>query len=103
MIFFSKLFIRASCSRPRSFVHHIVGDVKFDTQEKMFVLMKLRGFIGLLNRNLTGPGPEISVHPSVTVICNIFFLTYNYEAAWFTVYRRLLYINRQSFLHHVIN
>ena len=71
--FFSELFIRASYSRLRSFVHHIVGDVKFDTQEKMFVLMKLRGFIGLLNRKLTGPGPEISVHQSVTVVCNIFF------------------------------
>ena len=34
--FVSELFIRASCSRLRSFVHHVVGDVKLDAQEKLF-------------------------------------------------------------------
>ena len=36
MNFASELFIRASCSRLRSFVHHVVGDVKLDAQEKLF-------------------------------------------------------------------
>ena len=33
--FVSELLIRASCSRLRSFVHHVVGDVKLDAQEKL--------------------------------------------------------------------
>ena len=44
MNFLSELFIRASCSRLRSLLHHIVGDVKLGVQEKLFVLMKLSGF-----------------------------------------------------------
>ena len=43
----------------------------------------------LLDKKLTGPGPEISVHPGVTVFLSFlffvtFFLTENREAACFT-------------------
>ena len=37
----------ASSNRLSSFVHHVVGDVKSDAQEKLFVLTKFSGFIGL--------------------------------------------------------
>ena len=39
--------VRASSSRLRSFVHHVVGDVKLDAQEKLFTLTTFSGFIGL--------------------------------------------------------
>ena len=43
----------------------------------------------LLDKELTGPGPEISVHPGVTLFlfflfCVTFFLTEDREVAWFT-------------------
>ena len=41
----------------------------------------------LLDKKLTGPGPEISVHPGVTVFLSCFvtfFLTERHEAACFT-------------------
>ena len=70
-----------SSSRLSLFVHDVVGDVKFDAQK-----MKLSGFIGscrinilqyisgmeLLDKKLAGPGPEISVHPGVTMV--VFFV-----------------------------
>ena len=37
----------ASSNRLRSFVHHVVGDAKLEAQEKLFVLTKFSGFIGL--------------------------------------------------------
>ena len=43
----SELFIRASCTLLRSFVHHVVVDVNLDPQEKLFVLIIFSGFIGL--------------------------------------------------------
>ena len=36
-----------SSSRLGSLVHHAVGDVKLDAQEKLFVLTTFSGFIGL--------------------------------------------------------
>ena len=73
----------ASFSRLRSFVHHVVRDVKLDAQEKLFVLTTFSRFIGLcrvslmlymefLHKKLTGPGPEISVHPCVTLFLSCF-------------------------------
>ena len=61
------------------FVHHVVVDVKLGPQEKLFVLTIFSGFIGLcrvsimqymelLDKKLAGPGPEMSVHPGVTLI-----------------------------------
>ena len=47
MNFVLELFIRASCSRLRSFVHHVVVDVKLGPQEKLFVLTIFSGFVGL--------------------------------------------------------
>ena len=39
----------------------------------------------LLDKKLTRPGPEISVHPGVTFfVCVTFFLTENGEATCFT-------------------
>ena len=74
MDFVLELFIRASCSRLRSFVHLIVRDVKLDAQEKRFVLTTFSRFIGLcrvslicivlIDKKLTEPGPETSVHSS---------------------------------------
>ena len=43
----SREFIRASCSRFRSFLHHVIGDVKLDAQEKLFVLTTFSGFTWL--------------------------------------------------------
>ena len=82
---FSRLSSLASSSRLSSFVHHVVRDVKFDAQEKLFVLTTFSRFIGLcrvsvmqymelLDKKLTGPGPEISVHPGVTHSAFFFFL-----------------------------
>ena len=76
----------ASSGRLSSFVHHVVVNVKLDPQEKLFVLTIFSGFIGLcrvsimqymelLDKKLTGPGPEMSVHPGVTfILCFSFFL-----------------------------
>ena len=47
MNFVLELFIRASCSRLRSFVHHVVVDVKLGPQEKLFVPTIFSGFIEL--------------------------------------------------------
>ena len=90
----------ASSSRLSSFVHHVVVDVKLGPLEKLFVLTIFNGFIGLcrvsimqymelLDKKLTGPGPEMSVHPGVIFILFFsffvtFFLTENHEAACFT-------------------
>ena len=89
----------ASSSRLRSFVHYIVRDIKLDAQEKLFVLTTFSRFIGLcrvsvmyymkrLDKKLTGPGPEISVHLDVTLFSFLFFVTFflteNCEAACFT-------------------
>ena len=47
-------------------------------------------YMELLNKKLAGPGPEMSVHPGVTLILFFsfffvtFFLTENLEAACFT-------------------
>ena len=57
--------------------------IKLDAEEKLFVLTTFSRFIGLskvgvmqykelLNKKLTGPGPEISVHPSVTLFLSFF-------------------------------
>ena len=46
MNFVLELLIRASCSRLRSFAHHVIGDVKLGAQEKLFVLTTLSRFIG---------------------------------------------------------
>ena len=83
MDFMLELFIQASCTRLRSFVHHLVSDVKLDAQEKRFVLTTFSRFIGLcrvilvcmvfMDKKLTEPGPETSVHPSVT-LSFLFFL-----------------------------
>ena len=45
---FSRLrsFIRASCSRLRSSVHHVVADAKLGPPGKLFVLKIFSGFIG---------------------------------------------------------
>ena len=84
MDFVLELFIRESCSRLRSFIHHVVRDVKLDAQEKQFVLMTFNRFIGLcrvslvrmvlMDKKLTQPGPEMSVHPGVT-LSFLFFLS----------------------------
>ena len=69
----------ASSGRLSSFVHHVVVNVKLDPQEKLFVLTIFSGFIGLcrvsimqymelLDKKLTGPGPEMSVQPGATFI-----------------------------------
>ena len=108
----------ASSSRLSSFVHHVVRDVKFDAQEKLFVLTTFSRFIGLcrvsvmqymelLDKKLTGPGPEISVHPDVTLILHFFFfvtffLTENREAACFTGDCSTL-TNRFSSIMYLIN
>ena len=47
MNFVSTLFIQPSCSRLRSFVHHVVVDVKSGPQEKLFVLTIFSDFTGL--------------------------------------------------------
>ena len=36
-----------SSSRLRSFLHHVLGDVKLNAQEKLFVLTTFSGFIWL--------------------------------------------------------
>ena len=109
----------ASSSRLSSFVHHVVRDVKFDAQEKLFVLTIFSRFIGLcrvsvmqymelLDKKLTGSGPEISVHPGVTLILPFFFffvtffLTENREAACFTGDYSTL-TNRFSSIMYLIN
>ena len=84
MNFVSELSIRGSCSRVRSFVHLVVGDAELDAQEKLFVLTTFSGVIGLcrvsimqymelLDKKLTGPGPEISVYAGVTLFLSFFF------------------------------
>ena len=84
MNFVSELFTRASCSHLRSFVHHVVRDVKLNAQEKLFVLATFNSFIGLcrvslieymelLDKKLTGPGPDISVHLGVTLSFSFFY------------------------------
>ena len=81
-------------------MHHVVVDVKLGPLEKLFVLTIFNGFIGLcrvsimqymelLDKKLTGPGPEMSVHPGVIFILFFsffvtFFLTENHETACFT-------------------
>ena len=45
--FMSELFIRASCSCLRLSVHHTVGDIKLDGQEKLFLLTLFSGCRGL--------------------------------------------------------
>ena len=85
MNFALELFIRASCSRLRSLVQHVVVDVKLGPQEKLFVPAIFSGFIGLRrvsimqymelqDKKLTGSGPDISVHPGVT-----FFLFFSFS------------------------
>ena len=85
MNFVSELFTWASCSHLRSFVHYLVRDAKLNAQEKLFVLATFNSFIGLfrvslieymelLDKKLTGPGPDISVHLGVTL--SFFFLFY---------------------------
>ena len=91
----------ASSSRLRLAVHHVVRDIKLYAQEKLFVLMTFSRFIGLcrvsvmwymelLDKKLTGTGPEISVHLGVTLsflfsfFIVTFFLTENRGAACFT-------------------
>ena len=107
----------AISSRLGSFVHHVVRDVKFDAQEKLFVLTTFSRFIGLcrvrvmeymelLDKKLAGPRPEMSVHPGVTLILSFFFfvtffLTENRETACFTGDYSTL--KKQIFLHHVSN
>ena len=87
MTFESELFIRASCSRLRSFVHHVMRDVKLDAQEKLFVLTTFSRFIGLssvmqymelLDKKLTRTGPEILVHPGVTLLSFSFFFVWHF-------------------------
>ena len=84
MNFVSELFTRASCSHLRSFVHHVVRDVKLNAQEKLFVLATFNSFIGLcrvslieymelLDKKLTGPGPDISVHLGATLSFSFFY------------------------------
>ena len=46
MSFMSELFIWASCSRLRSFVHHVAADIKLDAQEKLFVLTTFSRLLG---------------------------------------------------------
>ena len=59
------------------FVYHLESDVKLDAQEKLFLQTTFSGFIGLcrLDKNLTGPGPEISIHLGVTLFLS-FFVTF---------------------------
>ena len=100
----SQLVYWASSSRLSSFVHHVVRDVKFDAQEKLFVLTTFSRFIGLcrvsvmqymelLDKKLTGRGPEISVHPGVTLILPFFFVTF------FLTENRKLHALQETTLH----
>ena len=62
----------------------------------------------LLNKKLIGPEPEISVHPGVTLFLSLFFIFAcdvfsDKKLLTCMVYRRLLDINKQIFLYHVIN
>ena len=63
----------ASSSHLSSFLHHVVGDVKLDVQEKLILLMTSKDFTALyrisilqhmelLDKKLVGLGPEISFH-----------------------------------------
>ena len=76
-----------------------IVDVKLGPQEKLFVLTIFSAFIGLcrvsimqymelVDKKLTGPGPEVSVYPGVTFFLSFFFVTFflteNREAACFT-------------------
>ena len=84
MNFVLELIIRASCSRLRLFVDHVVGDMKLDAQEKLSVLTTFSGFIGLcrvsimyymelLDKKLAEP--EISIHLGTTLfLLFVFFL-----------------------------
>ena len=65
----------------------------------------------LLDKKLTGPGPEISVHPGVAFFLSFFsFLFFLRHFFWQKTLKlhalqrsTLLYIIKQIFLHHVIN
>ena len=46
-----ELFIPANCSHLRSFVHHVVRDIKVDDQ-KLFMLTRFSKFIGLCRVNV---------------------------------------------------
>ena len=103
MNFVSELFIRASCSCLRLFAHHVVRDVELDGQEKRIVLttcswfkelcrVSIMQYMERFDKKLAGTGPEVSVHPGIT----LFFL-------FCMLYRILLCRNKQIFLHHVIN
>ena len=63
---------------------YIVRDVKLNAQEKLLAVTRFSRFIGLcrvsvmyymelLDKKLTGPGPEISVYPGVTLFLSIFY------------------------------
>ena len=62
---------------------YIERDVKLNAQEKLLAVTTFSRFIGLcrisvmyymelLDKKLTGPGPEISVHPGVTLFLSFF-------------------------------
>ena len=76
MIYLSEPFIRASCSRLKLFVHHVVRNIKLEAQENLFVLMSC----------------------VTELFCDIFS-----ERKPYMLYRKLIYINKQIFLHHVIS
>ena len=76
MIFLLEPFIRASCSRLKLFVHHVVRNITLEAQENLFVLMSC----------------------VTELFCDIFS-----ERKPYMLYRKLIYINKQIFLHHVIN
>ena len=57
---------------------------KLDAQEKLFVLTTFSRFIGLcrvsvmwymelLDKRLTEPGPEMTIHPGVTLFLSFFY------------------------------
>ena len=74
-----------------------MGDAKLDAEEKLFVLttfsrftrlcrISIMYYMELLDKKLSGPGSEISVHPGVTLFLSFFvtfFLTDNHETARF--------------------
>ena len=59
--------------------------------------------MALLDKKLTRPGPDISVHPGLTLFLSFFlvtfFLTENREAACFT--GEYFILTNKMFLHHV--
>ena len=71
-------FIWAYSSRLTAFVYYVVVDVKLGAQEKLFVLLTFSSCTGLcririlwymqfLDKKRARSGPEISVHPGVTL------------------------------------